>query len=159
MGVKMIIFAILSVMFLGLISSQTIQQTHESLTKLSEIMQFYSSVPPETTEPYINITQVVNIKEHPSVNIKSGKYNLSEIDDSLKNELLNPADRYIGNTSLSQEYAIKVYNDTLKIVENATATSSSILKKFLTPLFGPDSSIEKLIEEAMRLIHIGSNDE
>ncbi len=105
----------------------------------------------------------VNVSEDAlGVNLQSGVYNLSQLNGSLKNDILNPSKWYVGNTSLSPEYAFKVYKDTLKVVKNATETSNSIIDRFLG-LFGGDSgnssvlgdamnSVEKFLEGAKKLI-------
>ncbi|WP_056933752.1 hypothetical protein [Thermococcus barophilus] len=154
MGMKLIILGILSLMFLGFMSSQTVQHTQETLKKISETTLFDPSVPPGSTMEHHRIRSTEENITH--VDLSQGEYNLSEISKDLKDELLDPTDWYVGNTSLSLKYAIEVYTDTMNIVENATKTSESIIRKFLGLLSNEKTDIttvEKLLNETMEYVY------
>ncbi|GAB6135584.1 hypothetical protein [Thermococcus prieurii] len=86
------------------------------------------------------------------IGLQNGVYNLSTLNGSTTKELLDPTKWYVGNSSLSMDYATKVYNDTMKVVQNATKESQSILERFLGIFrtFGSDKGgISHMIEETL----------
>ncbi|MBP1912456.1 hypothetical protein [Thermococcus stetteri] len=89
---------------------------------------------------------------------ESGVYTVDQVNKTLIKEVLDPTDWYVGNTSLSSDYAYRVYNDTLKIVENSTKTSESIIEKFLgifkisTDNNETQNGVEQLLDSAMEKV-------
>ncbi|WP_148882412.1 hypothetical protein [Thermococcus aciditolerans] len=69
------------------------------------------------------------------ISLEGGVYNASDLNSSMIRELLDTTDWYVGNSSLSSKYALRVYNDTLKVVRNSTETSKAIIEKFFA-IFG-----------------------
>ncbi|WCN27237.1 hypothetical protein [Thermococcus kodakarensis] len=88
----------------------------------------------------------------------SGVYTVDQMNESLLREVLDPTDWYVGNTSLSSDYAYRVYNDTLKVVKNSTETSKSIIEKFLGVFkIGTDNNetqngLGQLLEDALEKV-------
>ena len=131
--------------------SKTLSSMSEKLNILSSGKMPYSGHPKEGVPPLSTPTHDNSSAPSPSVNLKGGVYNLSQFNDTLKKDILDPSKWYIGNTSLSSKYAFGVYNDTLKAVENATKTSESILQKFLG-LFGDSSKNSSLVESTLESV-------
>lgn len=78
-----------------------------------------------------NIDDVsMNFEDSTSPGLRSGVYNTTELNSTVVEDILDTTKWYVGNTSLTSEYAFKVYNDTLQAVENATETSKSIIDRF-----------------------------
>ncbi|WP_054841567.1 hypothetical protein [Thermococcus peptonophilus] len=85
-------------------------------------------------------------------------YTVDQINETVIKEVLDPTDWYVGNTALSSDYAYSVYNDTLKVVENSTETSKSIIEKFLGIFkIGTDNNetqngLGQLLEDALEKV-------
>ncbi|AFK23081.1 hypothetical protein [Pyrococcus sp. ST04] len=154
----MLIMLIIGAMFLGNIMN-IVPKTLQNINtlKTSEIIKKSSSNMLNLTasEKLANISIENKIGGIP---LQKGVYNVSQINEELREKLLNPSEWYVTNTSLSYEYAEKLYNETLKIVENSTEQSKSILQKFLG-IFGKNKNetsklkgiIEEIIEKAENL--------
>ncbi|AMQ19251.1 hypothetical protein A0127_08780 [Thermococcus peptonophilus] len=106
--------------------------------------------------PAGNQTDVENLER--TQLLESGVYTVDQINETVIKEVLDPTDWYVGNTALSSDYAYSVYNDTLKVVENSTETSKSIIEKFLGIFkIGTDNNetqngLGQLLEDALEKV-------
>ncbi len=127
--------------------SKTLSSMSEKLNIFPSERMPYSGHPNAGVPPSAS-THDTSSEPSQSVNLKGGIYNMSQLNESLKRDILDPSKWYVGNTSLNSRYALEVYNDTLRTVENATETSESILQKFLG-LFGDSSKNSSVVGSAL----------
>ncbi|AMM54556.1 hypothetical protein [Pyrococcus kukulkanii] len=145
---KWALVVILSLVFIGMFLGGMFSITQNLTNKASEV----TKISERANKIQLNISQQnYTMQENGGLNLTRGVYNVTAIDEDLKKKLLDPTQWYVTNTSLSYEYAQKMYNETLKIVENSTKQSKSIIEKFLG-IFRENESreikntLDKLIE-------------
>ncbi|MFA4639516.1 hypothetical protein QDY65_09200 [Pyrococcus kukulkanii] len=145
---KWALVVILSLVFVGMFLGGMFSITQNLTNKASEV----TKISERANKIQLNISQQnYTMQENGGLNLTRGVYNVTAIDEDLKKKLLDPTQWYVTNTSLSYEYAQKMYNETLKIVENSTKQSKSIIEKFLG-IFRENESreikntLDKLIE-------------
>ena len=145
---KWALVVILSLVFVGMFLGGMFSITQNLTNKASEATKISERV----NKIQLNISQQnYTMQENEGLNLTRGVYNVTAIDEDLKKKLLDPTQWYVTNTSLSYEYAQKMYNETLKIVENSTKQSESIIERFLGIFRGNESreiknTLDKLIE-------------
>ncbi|MFA4645947.1 hypothetical protein P8X24_01520 [Pyrococcus kukulkanii] len=145
---KWALVVILSLVFVGMFLGGMFSITQNLTNKASEVTKISERV----NKIQLNISQQnYTMQENGGLNLTRGVYNVTAIDEDLKKKLLDPTQWYVTNTSLSYEYAQKIYNETLKIVENSTKQSESIIERFLGIFRGNESreiknTLDKLIE-------------
>jgi len=143
---KKILGLAVTIVFLGIFLAGVVP----SLEQLTQQAQQTAQLPRQIeysangTLPPENISNESN-----PLNLTGGVYNVSDLNVS---GLLDPTQWYVGNNALSMNYAQRVYNDTLNIVENSTQKSETILDRFLGVfhnLFGDNSSLSRLLNSTV----------
>jgi len=143
-----VMFILMAVVFSGIMAS--ISSVAKSLSNLNKNMPSVDAKGiPESTGG-LKVKNISMDFENPvRSQLSGGVYNTSQLNSTAVQDILDTTKWYVGNTSLSSDYAFKVYNDTLKVVENSTETSKSIIEKFLGIFGKTENSQSKDLSETL----------